>query len=106
MDLTSCIMGKFLVVHTFFARRLQVRLGAKAPSGESWNYLLRRLFCNVEGLNPSMPFRDLILATNLLKGATETISLRVFKASIATNHIKIVMMFTYQITSAAFHFVI
>jgi len=35
----------------------------------------------------------------------ETISLRVFKASFATNNIEIVMMFTHQITSAAFHFV-
>jgi len=65
VDLTSCIMGKYLEVHTFVARRLQVRLGARAPSGESWNYLLRRLFCNVEGLNSSTPFRDQILATNL-----------------------------------------
>jgi len=63
--MTICIMGKFLVVHTFVARRLQVRLDARAPSGESLSYLLRRLFCNVEGLNPSTPFRDLIIATNL-----------------------------------------
>jgi len=43
MDLTSCILGKFLVVHTFVARRFKVRLDARAPIGESWNYVLRRL---------------------------------------------------------------
>ena len=53
MDLTSCILVKFLVVHTFVARRFQVRLDARAPSGESSNYLLRRLSCNVEDLTPS-----------------------------------------------------
>ena len=104
--MTSCIMGKFLVVHTFVASRFQVRLDARAPSGESWIYLLTRLSCNVEDLTPSTPFRDLILATNLRKGATGTISLRVFKASVATNHVKIVMMFAHQITCASFHFVI
>ena len=80
MDLTNCFLGKFYVVHTFDARRFQVRLNARAPSGESWNYLLRRLSCNVEELTTSTPFRDLILITNLLKEATDTISLRVFKA--------------------------
>jgi len=65
MDLTSCILGKFLVVHTFVARRFQVRLDTRTPSGGSWNDLLRRLSCNVEDLTPSTPFRDLILATNL-----------------------------------------
>jgi len=68
MDLTSCNLGKFLVVHTFVASRFQVRLDARAPSGESWIYLLTRLSCNVEDLTPSTPFRDLILATNLKKG--------------------------------------
>jgi len=61
VDLTSCIV----VVHTFVARRLQVSLDARAPSGESWNYLLSVLSCNVEDLTPSTPFRDMILATNL-----------------------------------------
>ena len=65
MDLTSCNLGKFLVVHTFVASRFQVRLDARAPSGESWIYLLIRLSCNVEDLTPSTPFRDLILATYL-----------------------------------------
>jgi len=65
MDLTSCIMGKFFVVHTFVARRFQVRLDTRDPSGESWNYLLRSLSCNVEDLVPSTAFRDLILATNV-----------------------------------------
>ena len=62
MDLTSCILGKFLVVHTFVASRFQVRLDARAPSGESWIYMLS---CNIEDLTPSTTFRDLILATNL-----------------------------------------
>jgi len=33
MDLTRCNLGMFLLVPTFVARRLQVRLDAKAPSG-------------------------------------------------------------------------
>ena len=65
MDLTTCILGKFLVVHTFVARRFQVRLDDRAPSGGKSNYLLRRLSCNVEELTPSTPFRGLILDTNL-----------------------------------------
>jgi len=44
MDLTTCNLGKFLVVPTFVAKRLQVRLDARAPSGESWNYLLSTYF--------------------------------------------------------------
>jgi len=35
----------------------------------------------------------------------EPISLRVFKASVATNHIKRVMMFAHHITCGAFHLV-
>jgi len=65
VDLTSCNVGKFLVVTTFVARYFQVRLDARAPSGECWNYLLRRLSCNVEELPPSTLFRDLIHSTNL-----------------------------------------
>jgi len=106
MDLTSCILCKYLVFHTFVARRFQVRLDARAPSVESWSYLLRRLSCNVEDITPSTPFRDLILATNLWKEATDTISLHVFKACVTIYHIKRVMMFAHQITCAAFHFVI
>ena len=65
MDLTSCNLGKFSVVPIFVARRFKGRLDARDPSGEIWNYLLRRLFFNVENLTPSTPFRDVILATNL-----------------------------------------
>jgi len=36
----------------------------------------------------------------------DPISLRVFKAWVAINHLKRVMMFAHQITCAAFHFVI
>jgi len=50
VDLKSFILGKFLVVHTFVARRFQVRLDARAPSGESWKYLLRRLSCIAKDL--------------------------------------------------------
>ena len=64
-DLKSCNLGKYLVVPTFLARRLQVRLDARASSGESWNYLQRSLSGNVKDLIPSTPFRDLILATYL-----------------------------------------
>jgi len=39
MDMTRCKLGKFLVVPTFVARRLQVRKDVRDPSGESWNYL-------------------------------------------------------------------
>jgi len=78
--MTSCILSKFLVVPIFSASRSQVRLDARAPSDEGWNYLLRRLSCNVEDFTPSTPFRDLIPATNLSKGATDTINIRVFKA--------------------------
>jgi len=35
----------------------------------------------------------------------DLISLRVFKAWVATNHIKCVMIFGHQITCAAFNFV-
>jgi hypothetical protein len=79
MDSTQCNLGKFLVVPTFVARRLQVRKDARDPSGESWDYLPRRLSCNFEEMTTSTPFRDLFLTTNLRQGATATISLCVFK---------------------------
>jgi len=65
MDLKRRNLGKFLVVPTFVARRLQVLLDARAPSGENWNYLSRRISCMVKDLTPSTPFRDLFLATNV-----------------------------------------
>jgi len=68
MDMTRCNLGKFLVVPTFYARRLQVRQDARTPSGESWNYLSRRLSCNFAEITLSTPFRDLFLATNLRQG--------------------------------------
>ena len=71
MDLRLCNLGKFLVVHTFVARRLQVRQDARAPSGENWNYLSKRLSCNNEEFTPSTPFRYLFLATNLRQGGDE-----------------------------------
>jgi len=65
VDFTRCNLGKFLVVPTFVARHLQVRLDARAPSGESWKYLSSRLSFNVENLTLSTTFRDLFQATNL-----------------------------------------
>ena len=65
MDLTRCILCKFLVDPILVARRFELRLDARAPSGEIWNYVLRKLSVNGEDLTPSRPFRDLILATNL-----------------------------------------
>jgi len=73
MDMTRCNLGKFLVVPTFVARRLQVRKDARDPSGESWNYLSKRQSCFFAQKTASMPFRDLFLATNLRKvGDTHT----------------------------------
>jgi len=57
--------GQVLSSSLLVARRFQVRLDARAPSGESWNYLSIRLACNVESLTPSKPFGDLFLDTNL-----------------------------------------
>jgi len=65
MDLARCNLCKFLVVPTFVARRLQVLLDVRAPSGETWNYLSRKMSCNVEDLKPTTPFWDLFLSTNL-----------------------------------------
>ena len=65
MDTTRCNLGKLLVVPTFVAKRLQVRKDARDPSGESWNYLSRRLSCNFAEMTSSTPFRDLFLATIL-----------------------------------------
>jgi len=104
--LTSCILGYSLVVPTFFARHFQVSLDGRDPSRECWNHLLRRLSCNVEDLNPSAPFSDLILATNLWQGSTDPISLSVFKACVATNHIKRVMILALRSNCAAFNFVV
>jgi hypothetical protein len=63
--MTRCNVGKFLIVPTFVVRRLQVRKDARDPSGQSWNYLSRRLSCNFAEMTASMPFTDLFLARNL-----------------------------------------
>jgi len=80
MDMTRCNQGKFLVVPTFDAWRLQVRQDATAPTGESWNYLTRRLSCNFAEISPSTSFTDMFLPTIFDKWATATSSLCVFKA--------------------------
>jgi len=76
MDMGRCNLGKFLVVPTFVASRLQVRKDARDPSGESWNYLSRSQSCNFTEKTASTPFRDLFLATNLQQmGQTQTLVL-------------------------------
>jgi len=47
MDMTRCSLGKFLVVPTFVTRRLHICKAARDSSGERWNYLFRRLSCNL-----------------------------------------------------------
>jgi len=64
MVMTRLTLGKFLVVPTFVARRLQVRKDARDPSGKSWNHLSRMLSCNYAEKSSSTPFRVLFLATN------------------------------------------
>jgi len=64
-DMPRCNLGKFLVVPTFVARRLQVCKDARYPSGESWNYLSRRQACNFTEKTASTQFRNMFLATNL-----------------------------------------
>jgi len=77
MDMSRNKLDKFLVVPTFVARRLQVCKDARDPSGESWNYLLRRQSCNFTEKTVSTQFRDLFLARNLLQvGQTHTYLLR------------------------------
>jgi len=44
-------LGKFLVVSTFVARRLQVQKNARNPSGEIWNYLSRRMSVALQKLS-------------------------------------------------------
>ena len=80
MDLTTCNVGKFLVVHTFVASCLQVRLDARAPSGESWNYLSRRLSLNVKTLPLHRHLGIRFLLQIYVKGAMDTFSLCALKA--------------------------
>jgi len=47
MDMTRCSLGKFVVVPTFVTRRLHIRKHSRDLSGERWNYLSRRLSCNL-----------------------------------------------------------
>jgi len=62
MDMARCNLGKFLVVPTLVAMRLQVCKDARDPSGESWNYLSIRQSCNITEKTDSTQFRDLFLA--------------------------------------------
>ena len=54
-----CRLGNFLVVHTFVTRRLHICKDARDPSGETWNYLSRRLYCNFAEMIAYTTFRDL-----------------------------------------------
>jgi len=47
MDMKRCSLGKFLVVPTFVTRLLHVCKDARDPRCEIWNYLSRRLSCNL-----------------------------------------------------------
>jgi len=44
--MTTCSLGKFLVVPTFVTRRIHICKTARDPSGERWKYLSWRLSCN------------------------------------------------------------
>jgi len=99
---TRCKLDKLLVVPTFVARRLQVRKDARDPSGESWNYLSRRLSCNLAEMTSSTPFRDLWTTPTIKLSVTKC----VFKAWLATNHIKRVIILAFKNICAAYHFVI
>ena len=46
-NMTRCSLGKFLVVPNFVTRCLHVCKAGRFPSGEKWNYLSRRLSCNL-----------------------------------------------------------
>ena len=46
-DMTRFSLGKFLVVSTFVTRCLHTWKAGRDPSGERWNYLSRRLSCNL-----------------------------------------------------------
>jgi len=78
MDLTSCNLGKFLVVHTFVARHLQVRQDARVPSGESCNYLSRSLPVILKNLPLPRHLGISFLLPIYDKWATDTINLCVF----------------------------
>jgi len=65
MDMARYNLGKYLVVPTFVASRLQVCKDARDPSGEIWNYLSRRQSSNFTEKTASTQFRDLFPARNL-----------------------------------------
>ena len=64
-DMPRCNLGKFLVVRTFVAMRLQICKDATDLSGECLNYLSRGQSCNFTEKTASTLFRDLFLATIL-----------------------------------------
>jgi len=108
MDMEPCNLGKFLVVPTFVARRLQICKDARDTSGEGWNYLSRRQSFN-------LPKRQLLRNLGICflpqiydKWAKHTLICYgcVFKTWLVSNHIKRVIILTLQIICAAFHFVI
>jgi len=54
-------LGNFVVFPTFLAKHPLLCKEARDPSGESWNYLSRRLSCNPSEMIAFTPFRDLFL---------------------------------------------
>jgi len=52
-----CSLGKFLVVPTFVSRCLHICKAGRVPSGERWNYLSRRLSCNLPYMTTFTPFK-------------------------------------------------
>jgi len=108
MDIARSNLGKFLVVPTFVARRLQVCKDARDPIGEGWNYMSRMQSCNFTEKTVSTQFRDLFLVRNLRKvGQTHTYLLRMCipKVTCHKPHYRIIIL-ALQIICAAFHFVI
>jgi len=77
MDMARYNLGKYLVVPTFVASRLQVCKDARDPSGEIWNYLSRKQSSNFTEKKASTQLMYLFLARNLRQvGQTHTYLLR------------------------------
>ena len=56
-DMTRCSLCKFLVVPTFVTRCLHICKAARDPSSKRWNYLSRRLSCNLPYMTTFTPFK-------------------------------------------------
>ena len=56
-DITRCSLGKFVAVPTFVNRCFHICKAGRDPSGERWNYLSRRLSCNLPYMTTFTPFK-------------------------------------------------